>query len=353
MSGIRKLGVIAAGAWLASRYLRHQRRMELQGASVVITGGSRGLGLELARRFAYEGARLMLLARDEEELARARDELTARGADVLVQVCDITHQAEVEHAVEAVLEHFGRVDVLVNNAGVIQVGPIEHIDLHDFEEAFGVHLWGPLYLMRAVLPHMRRQGGGRIVNITSISGVVAVPHMVPYSASKFGLVGLSDAMRAELAKDGIYVTTVVPGLMRTGSPVNAWFKGQHEAEYAWFAISDANPLLSISSGRAADKIVEACRYGDNHLAITLPARLARIANGFLPSLVGSAAKLAAWLLPGPTDATGDGRQKGWESTSRWAPSVLTRPSDEQVGPNNERPAAERGRHTPAEWEQTK
>lgn len=312
--------------------------MDFAGATVVITGGSRGLGLELAHLFGREGANLVLLARDEEELALAHDQLARQGTPVMVHVCDVTDEAEVEGAIEAAVERFGRIDVLVNNAGVIQAGPVEHVDLNDFEQALGVHVWGPLLLAKAVLPYMRRQGGGRIVNIASVGGLLAVPHLLPYCTSKFGLVGLSDGLRAELAKDNILVTTVCPGLMRTGSHVNALFKGQHEEEFAWFSIAAAMPLLSTSAAHAARSIVEACRHGDPHLTITLPARLGRIADAVAPGLVARAVQLANRMLPGAaTGPAGDRLQRGWESQSNWSPSPLTRAADAQIDPHNERP----------------
>jgi NAD(P)-dependent dehydrogenase (short-subunit alcohol dehydrogenase family) len=141
--------------------------------------------------------------------------------------CDVREQADVDRAIASAADRFGAVDVLVNNAGIIQVGPMAHMTLADYEDAMRTHFWGPLFAVRAALPHMRRQGGGRIVNISSIGGRLAVPHMLPYSASKFALAGLSDGLRAELAHQKIAVTTVIPGLMRTGSPVNALFKGRH------------------------------------------------------------------------------------------------------------------------------
>src|SRR5262249_52903527 len=150
----------------------------------------------------------------------------------------------VKHMVDAVWNHFGPIDVLINNAGVIEVGPLETMTLQDFEEAMRTHFWGPVYTTMAVLSEMRYRGGGRIVNISSIGGKVSVPHLVPYCASKFALCGLSEGLRAELAKDNILVTTVIPGLMRTGSPPNATFKGRHREEYAWFSISDALPVVS-------------------------------------------------------------------------------------------------------------
>jgi NAD(P)-dependent dehydrogenase (short-subunit alcohol dehydrogenase family) len=219
---------------------------------------------------------------------------------------------------------------------VIQVGPIEHMQIEDFENAMAVHLWGPLYTMLAAIPHMKRQGGGRIVNISSIGGRVAAPHLVPYAASKFALVGLSDGMRAELAKDGIKVTTVAPGLMRTGSPPNALFKGQHRAEYAWFSISDALPLLSIDAPSAARQIIEACRHGDPELTITLRARLLAKANALFPGLTARMIALGNRMLPGPTDEAGNEIRSGWQSQSSVSPSILTRLSDRATDQNNQR-----------------
>ena len=168
---------------------------------------------------------------------------------------------QVKQMIEAVKSRFGQIDVLVNNAGVIQVGPLEVQTQKDFEDAMKVHFWGPFYTMQNVIPEMRERGEGKIVNIASIGGKMAVPHLAPYCASKFALVGLSNAMNAELAKDGISVTTVCPGLMRTGSHVNAIFKGKNEQEFAWFSIGNALPVSSVSAESAAKEIVEACRAG--------------------------------------------------------------------------------------------
>src|SRR2546426_7776011 len=160
-----------------------------------------------------------------------------------------------------------------------------------------VHFWAPLHTMRAAIPSMRRQGGGRIVNISSIAGKIGVPHLAPYCASKFALTGLSEAVRGELAKDKILVTTVCPGLMRTGSPFNAWFKGRHRDEFTWFAISDSLPLATIAGARAAEQIIDACRYGDAELVITWPAKLAVVANAVAPESVALAMSVVNRLLP--------------------------------------------------------
>ena len=327
--------VAGAGALLAARALfRRLNEYDLRGKTVLITGGSRGLGLVLAREFAAQGAGVGICARDRDELERARADLAARGAKVYAFPCDVTDRAQVREMVEVFTRRFGRIDVLVNNAGVIQVGPVEVMTLEDYEQAMAVHFWGPLYTTLAVLPQMRERGEGRVVNISSIGGKISVPHLVPYSASKFALAGLSEGMRAELEKDGVVVTTVYPGLMRTGSPRNATFKGQHRAEYAWFAISDALPVTSIQAERAARQIVAATRRGQAELVITTQALLAVKFRQLFPEATADMLALAARLLPAP-GGIGRKRAKGKDSESSLAPSVLTTLSDRAALRNNE------------------
>lgn len=316
---------------------RRARRIDFFGKTVVITGGSRGLGLELARQLAKEGARLVLLARNPQELERARAELARSGADVLAFPCDVGKRQQVEEAIAAVMQLRGTIEVLINVAGVIQVAPFENLELEDFQESMDVHAWGPLHTIRAVVPHMKKWGGGRIVNISSIGGLVAVPHLLPYTMGKFALTGLSEGFRAELAKDGIYVTTVAPGLMRTGSHVNAVFKGQHRKEFAWFAISGANLMLSASAPDAAKRIIAACRYGKARLIITWPARALHAANALFPGVTALGTAIAARLLPGPSMESSGAGHSGWESGSAIAPSVLTRLADRAIERNNEQP----------------
>jgi short-subunit dehydrogenase len=330
-----KLGLAAAARAAVAYGVRQRRRMDFEGKTVVIAGASRGLGLDLARGFAREGANVVLLARNRRLLAEAARELAAVTASVSVLGCDITKQDEVHLNIASIIRDFKRIDVLINVAGMIQVGPSEHMQLDDFVGAMAVHFWGPLYLMREVIPHMKREAQGRIVNIASIGGKVAIPHLLPYGASKFALVGLSEGMRTELAKDGIYVTTVCPGLMRTGSHFNALIKGQKRKEFALF--SAANAWLSTSSARAAHQIMEACRYGTSQLVITPQARLLRLVNGMFPSFVAETLSLLCRVLPGPTGAEGDKLNRGWESQSMVAPSLLTRPADRAASDHREEP----------------
>jgi len=307
-----------------------------QNKVAVITGGSRGLGFVLARRLASEGARVALLARDEAELARAANDLRKRGvADVFTVRCDVCDEAQVQSAIAAIARHFSAIDILINNAGEIVVGPLSTMTRADFEDAMKLHFWAPLFTTLAALPHMMRSqnkngDGARIVNISSFGGKLAVPHLAPYCASKFALTGLSDAIRAELARENIRVTTVCPGLMRTGSHLNAFFKGEHRREFAWFSLGAAMPFLSTNADGAARAILSACRRGQPQLVITVPARLAVIAQAIFPNLTAHVLALVNRLLPGAETETAENareKKRGWESRSTVTPSILTRLAD--------------------------
>lgn len=300
------LGLAAGAAW------RRSREYRLRGRTVLITGGSRGLGLVLARELAGEGANLVICARDEDALERARRELAEAGAPVLAAPCDVTDRRQVASLVAAARERFGAIDVLVNNAGLIQVGPLEAQTLEDFEASINLHFWAPLFTTLAVLPEMQSRREGRIVNIASIGGKISTPHLLPYCCGKFALVGLSEGLRAELAKDNVRVTTVTPGLMRTGSPLQASFKGKHREEYAWFSISDSLPATSVSAEHAARRIVAACKRGDAEIAISWLAHCAIPLQGLFPGATADLLGVLNRLLPS-AEGTGTRSFKGFES----------------------------------------
>jgi NAD(P)-dependent dehydrogenase (short-subunit alcohol dehydrogenase family) len=330
-----KTAAITLGAVALGKFLwRKMNEYDLRGKTVLVTGGSRGLGLVLARQFALDGAKVAICARDQEELELAGIDLRNGGAEVMTVQCDVTNGADVENMVNQVRGRFGKIDVLVNNAGTIQVGPLEVMKREDFEHAMKAHFWGPLNTILAVLPEMRERQDGRIVNISSIGGKIAVPHLVPYSASKFALVGLSKGLFTELRKDGIVVTTVCPGLMRTGSPRNANFKGKHRDEYAWFSISDSLPVTSIKAERAARQIVDACKQGRAELIITVQAKLAVTFDALFPEASAEMLALVNRLLPEP-GGIGERSAKGRDSSSSWSPSWLTRLTEEAAMNNNE------------------
>jgi NAD(P)-dependent dehydrogenase (short-subunit alcohol dehydrogenase family) len=320
-------------AWLVSRVVR-TACYPLRDKVVVITGGSRGLGLVLARHVCARGGNVALIARDPEELARAKTDLAPRGGKALTIQCDLLDTAQIQSAVRQIIDRFGKIDILINNAGIIEVGPLEHMRPEDFDRAMRLHFWAPLELISQIVPEMRIWGGGRIVNISSIGGKIAVPHMASYSASKFALTGLSDAVRAELARDNIHVTTVAPGMMRTGSHVNAKFKGKHGKEFAWFAASAGAPLISMNANRAARKILAACRRGQPSLTLTFAARVAIFGNALFPNLTGYAMKFANRLLPGAGGEEGNKSRAGWQ-LPRLTAKRLTKLADRATEENNE------------------
>ena len=329
-------GSVVLGAALMSRALRRARALDFSGRVALVTGGSRGLGLLIARELGRHGAKVVIAARDEDELLRAKRDLLERGIEVTTVVTDLATPADAERVVEACVSAYGRLDVLINNAGVITVGPFDTMSYADFDDAMAVHFRAPLYMLRAALPHLRT-AGGRVAKISSIGGKVGVPHLSAYCASKFALTGLSQAVRAELARENILVTTVCPGLMRTGSVFNAWFKGRHRQEFAWFAVAGSLPLVSIDANRAAKRIVDAVQHGDAEVVITWSAKLAAASAALAPALMAKAAAIANRLLPASADHDETRGFSGWQSSSAWAPSRLTQLSERAATRNNELP----------------
>lgn len=314
--------LLAGAGYAASWALSKLRETNLQDHVVVITGGSRGLGFALAQRFVVEGCRVAICARDAEELAWAQADLKSLGGLTLAVQCDVRDPAQVDAMIETVTSTFGRVDVLVNNAGIIQAGPFSEMTLADYQSTHDVLYWGTVYPTLAVLPQMRARGSGRIVNITSIGGKMPVPHLAPYSAAKFAAVGFSEGLRAELLHEGIQVTTVVPGLMRTGSHLRARYKGQQAQEFLWFSLLDNTPGLSISAEAAADAIVRATRRGQSEVTLTLPAKVATRVHGLLP---GTTTDFLGLLNRGILPEGRNGRSfaiPGWQARVRVASPLL-------------------------------
>lgn len=335
-------GAVAGAALAAVPIFRRLRALDLHGRVAIVTGGSRGLGLCISEELVRHGARVVAVARDRAELAEACARLRALGGEVLGLEADVTDPGDAGIIVDATVRRFGRLDVLVNNAGVITVGPIAHMSLDDFESQMAVHFWGPLRLSLAALPHLERSGAGRIVNVASIGGRVAVPHLGPYCASKAALVGLSDVLRAELAPGGVRVTTVCPGLMRTGSHLHARFKGDRKAEATWFTASAVAPLLAMDPHRAAAKVVAACRRGDAYATFNVFSTLAIRAEGLAPGLVRRLAGVAARLLPEPTEDGGGEAVPGWRQPKGWMPAFLRHLGERAARENLETVSADGG-----------
>lgn len=280
---------------------------------VLITGGSRGLGLALAERYARSGAKLVLVSRNLEELITARESLLTGKAiqslnDVLLIPADLTDAGQATLLIDQAVNHFGHIDILINNAGIIEVGPVEDQPIAAYHRAMATNFFAALYTTHAALPHMlqRKPGTGKaaIVNICSIGGKFAMPHMLPYTASKFALVGFSQGLHAELRHKGVRVTTVCPGLMRTGGEVHASFTGQIKKEKRWFNLAAKAPILAASVTCAADKIYHAVAVGRAEITITPQAWIAARMAGLAPATTQYLASLANQLLlpaPGQSD----------------------------------------------------
>jgi short-subunit dehydrogenase len=289
---------LAVGAWALARKLR---RIELAGKVAVVTGGSRGLGFVLARELGRRRMRVVIVARDEAELERARETLAGEGLEVIALPCDVSDEEGIAGLVADVEENVGPIDLLVNNAGIIQVGPAETMSLEDYRRAMDILFWGAVYASDAALPRMRERGRGAIVNITSIGAAVGVPHLAPYDAAKFALRGWSEALGAESAKYGVDVVTVVPGLMRTGSFGHALVKGRRYAEASIFSLFSSLPLLTVSAERAARRIVRAVEYRERVIVVGVPAKLLRLAHALFPGGIVRALGVVNRVLPAPEE----------------------------------------------------
>jgi short-subunit dehydrogenase len=291
----------AAAAALGLDALRGRERLD--GRVALVTGGSRGFGLLLARELGRRGARVAICARDAAELERARDQLRASGVDAIAVTCDVADAEAVRKLVGDVTARLGPVDVLVNNAGIIHVGPAETARLEEYQDAMQTMFWGAVHASEAVLPSMRARRRGTIVDVTSIGAEIAVPHLAPYSAAKFAHRGYSEALNAEARKHGIRVVTVLPWLMRTGSVGHALVKGWREVEASLFAIAGSAPLVTRSAERNARRVVRAIERRESFLVLGVQAKAARLFHALFPRTTLAALGLVNRLLPVPASAS--------------------------------------------------
>ncbi|MBR8740187.1 SDR family oxidoreductase [Nocardiopsis sp. MG754419] len=336
------LGAAAAALGVgASALSEHRRARRMSGKVALVTGGSRGLGLQLAREFGASGASVVICARGREDLDRAVAELTGRGVEAHGVVCDVTDPEEIEALLDAAVTRFGRLDVVVNSAGTMRVGPQETHSDADFAQAMDIMFWGPFHLSRAAVERMRAAGGGTLVNVTSIGAYLSVPHMLPYSVAKHAWAALSEGLAAETGGTGVRVTTVAPGLMRTGSHKGVVFSGDPEREYAWFALAAGLPLLSVSAEHAARSIVHAAATGRGFLVVSPVARLGMAMHGVAPGLTQRIMRLAGRALPTALDPAEErsGAEAADSRVGRLVDTVTV--LNERAGRRmNQRPASE-------------
>jgi short-subunit dehydrogenase len=262
---------------------------------------------------------VVLVARDEQELLNGRAHLQKDfpEARIFLSVCGITNHEELRMSIEESIAVTGGLDMLINNAGAITVGTFAAMEMIDFEAQMKLHLYAAIDAIQLLVPHFKSRGGGRIVNVCSIGGKAGVPHMSPYDASKFALAGFAQGVSGELALNKIHMTTVFPSVMRTGSPIQAVFKGDHSKEFKLFETLDNMPVLSLSAHKAAMKVLDAAAAGRSE-AILGAAGKARVLMGALfPELTHFMMKLAIQRLP---DGVSKERRTGADITERTEPT---------------------------------
>jgi NAD(P)-dependent dehydrogenase (short-subunit alcohol dehydrogenase family) len=189
--------------------------MDYKGKTAIVTGGTKGIGRAIAEALAAEGLNVCVGARSLEEVQQTVRELEGTGAKASGAACDVRVYEEVEALVAHALEEFGGVDVLVNNAGIGLFKPVEETTPEEFRAVLETNLFGVFYACRAVIPEMKKRGGGYIVNISSLAGANPHPRMAAYNASKFALNGFSEALMQEVRHDRIKVSYVMPGSVNT------------------------------------------------------------------------------------------------------------------------------------------
>lgn len=326
--------LIAAAAYLTYKVIESRKMLQLKGKVVLITGGSRGLGLVLARQLAKQGANVVICARVQEELDKAVEQIQHLGGKITAFQCDVADRAAVEKMIDEISAKHGKIDVLINNAGIIQVGPATLMRTEEYQEALDIILWGAINTTLAIMPQMRTRRDGHIVNITSIGGKISVPHLLPYSTAKFALAGFSEGLNASLKEDNVHVTTVYPGLMRTGSHHHIEVLGDKSKEFSWFSIVGTHPLISVNAEKAASIIIKAFRRNKAEVIISAPAKIAIKLKTMHPGFMANVLSSVNYLLPSARGLKGE-KSKGYESHSKVAPSIFTVLGEKAALANNQ------------------
>ena len=251
------------------------RRQRFLDYVVVVTGAGSGIGAAVAQAFAREGARVVLTGRREDRLQDVARRIAAFQPRVLALPCDVTDEAQVRALVAATLEHFGRIDMLVNNAGVLIEGPTAELGDSAIQTMFDTNVRGLLTCTRLVLPHMRERGYGHIVQISSVAGFVSLPPIGVYAATKHAVQAIADTLRIELFGTGIHVTSICPG------PVASEL-GQRGPERR----TSRAGLGRLAANVAAAHILDAVHLRRREVFLPGILRFAALADALVPGLVG-------------------------------------------------------------------
>jgi NAD(P)-dependent dehydrogenase (short-subunit alcohol dehydrogenase family) len=275
----------------------------------LITGCSSGIGRASAGYFAERGFRVFATVRAEADTVALAARAAESGADVVPVRMDVARPDSIEHAIAEIIERAGRVDVLINNAGIAIPGAFEDMDLPAFMHVMRVNFWGPVRVTRALLPHMRRQGGGRIIMVSSLSALVGLPGMGAYSASKAALELAAESLRHEVARFGIHVSVIEPGAIHTPMPekIAAGFSTAAESPYA--------PLLAHLRGSVV------CGAGGGEDPLQVAELLYEVATAAQPDFrwpAGARARRVIAALSGLEGRARDAFVRAVDGTAWWS-----------------------------------
>ena len=255
---------------------------ELEQSVAVITGAATGIGRALAARLANEGARLCLADINKEALDVVADGLRAKGCDVSAHAVDVADRQQVETFCRNTIEHFGRVDLLINNAGVALCGNVEEVSLGDIEWLMGINFWGMVYGVKYFLPILKQQKKAYIVNLSSVFGMIAPPGEAAYAASKFAVRGFTEALKHELAGTSVQVSSVHPGGIRTGIAKSSRVGAGTDPRKREQDAAKFDFLARTTAERAADRIVSAVLRGETRILIGRDASQIDLIQRLLP-----------------------------------------------------------------------
>lgn len=269
--------------------------MTARGGRVFITGGAAGLGRALAARYARDGWRVCIGDVDQEGGARTAQALAGAGADAHFLPCDVTRDGDLEAAAAWVDQRWGGIDLVVNNAGVAVAGSITEVPLSDWQWIVDINLLGVVRGCRAFVPLLRRQGAGHLVNIASMAGLIHLPFMGPYNATKAAVVALSDTLRAELSASGIQVHVVCPSFFRSGIAGSARTRGAAVERLAHRLVAGAR----LGPEEIADRIHRGVAHGHFHILPNPEGRAAWLLKRWAPWALATGLPVLARRVGGP------------------------------------------------------
>jgi len=278
-------------------FKRKKRQFTYQGKVVLVTGGARGLGYIMARQLVEEGAKVIICARDADQLDKAYVLLRNHGEVTYPYVCDITEKENIVQLAYFIKKRFGRLDVLINNTGTITINPIEQLPLNNYKKFIESHLWGPMQLVRVLIPLLSKSREAKIVNIFSVGGKISLAKSQPYDVNEIVHAVFYDNISRVITGKNIKLTAIYPEFKDQDLPVNLKLKGHSEQELAWSKFNESRPLISLYAENVGKQILKTAQIGKKTLTLPFPRELARIVNNINTELNLTLCQLVDHLVP--------------------------------------------------------